>query len=352
MSPSTPQLVYVAFGPEIYKKEAVFSISSAICMRDRLTPDFSFGVQVFTDHPAYFDQLPVRVLPIDSKWRGPSNYKFRVKHAAVREVLDHYTQASFIDSDTFFKKSPADLFERIKPGQVLCNFFGEQLKHLPAQEILRAASIRVELNTESKQTNSGVIGISREDSGVLDKSLSLMDELYPIFPDFYTLEELCLAMAASQHNLAQCSDVIHHYWSRKDIYRAKIQAWLTKHGDSQLNAAAMDDITRINDQLPKPDQPLRAIQKLTTLGLPKAHRQFCRELLYGCHSYENEYDRACAEAWYAKAEKNLAERLPADRHEIRRIIKHPLFALIAGDGYKGVMSFFQQDVVSQLESKR
>lgn len=352
MSPSIPQLVYVAFGPEIYQKEAVFSISSAICMRDRLTPGFNFGIQIFTDRPSYFDSLPVQVLPIDSKWRGPSDYKFRVKHAVVREILNRYEQAAFIDSDTFFKKSPANLFERIKPGQVLCNFFGDKLKHLPAQDIFQAASVLTNVNKESKQTNSGVIGVSREDIDVLDKSLSLMDELYPRFPDFYTLEELCLALAASQKNLMECSDVLHHYWSRKGIYRAKVQAWLSKHGNSPLNTSAMEDVARINDRLPKPLQPLRAIQKLTTLGLPKAHRQFCRELLYGCHSYENEYDRACAEAWFAKAEENLAERRSSDKEEACRIIKHPLFVLLAGEGYKDVMNYFQRNIATQLEAEK
>lgn len=321
-------------------------------MRDRFTPEFSFGIQVFTDRPAYFSSLPVQALPISSKWRGPSDYKFRTKHAAVREVLDHYDQAAFVDTDTFFKKSPADLFERIKPGQVLCNFFGDQLKNLPAQDILQAASMQININKESKQTNSGVIGVSREDFGVLDKSLLLMDKLHPRFADFYTLEELCLAMAASQQNLAECSDVIHHYWSRKDIYRAKIQAWLTKHGSFPMNTVAMEDLVRINDRLPKPDQPLRAIQKITTLGLPKAHRQFCRELLYGCYPYENEYDRACAEAWYAKAEANLAERLSTDRLDACQIIKHPIFALLADEGYKSVVNYFQGKTATQLDAEK
>lgn len=52
----------------------------------------------------------------------------------------------------------------------------------------------------------------------------------------YTLEEFCLAVAAYRNlELAECTDVIHHYWSRKAQFRAKIQAWLRKHEHDPLS---------------------------------------------------------------------------------------------------------------------
>lgn len=52
--------------------------------------------------------------------------------------------------------------------------------------------------------------------------------------------------------LNACTDVIHHYWSRKAQFRAKIQAWLRKHADAPLSEAALADVARVNDQLPRP----------------------------------------------------------------------------------------------------
>ncbi|WP_312374736.1 hypothetical protein [Stutzerimonas nitrititolerans] len=345
-----PQLVYLAFGPEIYQKEAFFSISSAICMQNRFTPDFRFGIQVFTDTPEFYDPLPVTALPLNRGWYGPADYRFRAKHAIVREVLDHHERVVLIDSDTFFKRSPAELFARIKPGQVLCNFFGAPLKNLPSQEILQAAELQVSINKENKQTNSGVIGLVREDRGVVEQSIALMDHLHPRFPDYYTLEELCLAIAASHSNLTECKDVIHHYWSRKGIFRAKVEAWFRRHGSTPLSQPALEDIGHIDEHLPKPEHPLRAVQKLTTMAFPRAHRQFCRELLYGCHPYKNEYDRACAEAWYAKAEENLMDIGAIASHDIREIIKHPLFALLAGRGHKEIINFFERSRQARQEA--
>ena len=72
-----------------------------------------------------------------------------------------------------------------------------------------------------------------------------MDEFHPIVPNAYTLEEFCLAVAAYRTlTLTDCTDVIHHYWSRKDLFRAKIQAWLHKHGDDPLGEAALADVAR------------------------------------------------------------------------------------------------------------
>ena len=69
----------------------------------------------------------------------------------------------------------------------------------------------------------------------------------------YTLEEFCLSVAAYRTlNVRQCPDLIHHYWSRKQLFRAKIQAWLKKHGSDPLSTQAIADISLVNIQLPRP----------------------------------------------------------------------------------------------------
>lgn len=112
----------------------------------------------------------------------------------------------------------------------------------------------------------------------------MMDEFYPLARTAYTLEEFCLAVAAYRKmELAECTDVIHHYWSRKAQFRAKIQAWLGKHGHDPLGPAALADVALVNDQLPRPPALQRLGYKALSLTMPSRERQFVRELLYGCY---------------------------------------------------------------------
>ena len=335
-----PQLIYLAFGADTYRTEAVFSIASALKHSAIAAQDRAFDIQVFTDDPAPFSRLPVTTRDIDPAWRGPHNYHFRIKHVVLQEVLAEHEKALLIDTDTFFKSSPDNLFQRIRPNSLLCNAFGNPLKNFWQPELIAAAKARASFNDQSRQLNSGVIGLTRENAAVLERSIALMDDLYPAFPSIFNLEELCLAMTSQHLEPEECPDLIHHYWSRKDIFRAKIAAWHQKHQNSPLSAAALADIGQINDRLPRPGQPLRSVQKLLTLLIPREQRQFAREVLYGCYRYDNEFDRACSTVWWEKAvqvPERRAGRKP-EQAEIERWLTHPVLKLLAGRYYPQVVA--------------
>lgn len=64
--------------------------------------------------------------------------------------------------------------------------------------------------------------------------------------------------------------------------------------------------------------------KALSLTLPNNQRQFARELLYGCYPYENEFDRACASAWWDKALENLCQRHgQVDAAQLRQCLRQP-----------------------------
>lgn len=331
----TPQLVYLAFGAETYQHEAIFSIVSALAhTRAGETP--AFAIQVFTDTPELYIKLPVATHAIDPTWNGPHGYHFRIKHAALKKVLEEHSQAILIDTDTFFLSSAENLFQRVTQGSLLCNAIGSPLAkspHLGNALMIRLQSLDL-AEPELRQTNSGVIGLRQSDKSLLDRSIHLMDELRPLAPELYTLEELCLALAAHRHvQLRECTDVIHHYWSRKAQFRAKINAWYQKHQDAPLSPKAMADVRLINDRLPRTPQPRRAWQKVATSFSPKKYRQFFRELLYGCQLYENEFDQACSTVWWDKALENLGNRQNPSAHEIRQALANPLLKWLAGKHY-------------------
>lgn len=325
-----PQLVYLAFGAEIYQFEAIFSIASAFA---RCTQR-DWDIQVFTDAPGLYADLPVVVREILPQWKGPHSYHFRIKHAALQEVLREHEVAALVDTDTFFRKSPQKLFERVRPGHLLCNSIGSKLVDSGHSATFLAELERNGLlDAALRQTNSGVIGLHVADSSVLERSISLMDEHYSAAMGVYTFEEICLALAAhGRLALRECPDLLHHYWSRKAHFRAKVLAWHSKHRDAPMSDSALRDLLNVSVRLPRPPQPLRALQKIATLAIPTEQRQFTRESLYGCYWYSNEFDRACSNVWWEKALEN-AERRIGDRlnvHTLNLWLNHPVLRTLAG----------------------
>ena len=102
---SRPQLVYLVFGAQTYHQEAVFSIASALAKAGAPT-DRPFDIQVFSDNPEPYRDLPVRVRPIDAdirrEWSGPHHYHFRCKHVVARLVLEEAEKAILIQQNTLF----------------------------------------------------------------------------------------------------------------------------------------------------------------------------------------------------------------------------------------------------------
>lgn len=352
MANSRKHLIYLVYGRQTYHQEALFSIASAFAhLRDGAAHGLT--VRVYTDDPSPYAGLPVQVREVTAEelvaWCQPHGYHFRAKHVALRDALEDADQALLIDTDTFFHSSPLRLFDRIQPGSLLCNAIGARYgehRNFPLYRDLSPYLFeRGWADDEMHQLNSGVIGLPREEAKILDRSLELMDELYPIANGAYTLEEFVLAVAAHKRlELVGCTDLIHHYWSRKQLFRAKIQAWLCKHGSSLLSAAALDDTLKVTDRLPRPPRAKRLLYKLGTLPLPAPMRQFSIELLYGCHEYGNEFDRACGPVWWEKAATNAIERYPQEpiAEQIEDWLNHSLLRNLLGSRANEIRQHLRQ----------
>jgi hypothetical protein len=329
---SRPQLVYLVFGAQTYHQEAVFSIASALA-KAGATTDRPFDIQVFSDNPEPYRDLPVRVRPIDAdmrrEWSGPHHYHFRCKHVVARMVLEESEKAILIDTDTFFLDSPMKLFERVQPDTLLCNAF--QIRYADCKETVLYTALAKTLaernlaDDQMRLLNSGVIGLTRNNASILDTSIALMDEFFAITPGAITLEEFCLGVAAYRSvKVDQCADLIHHYWSRKPLFRAKVLAWTRKHRLDPLGAEAMRDTAHVSPKLPRPSTWQRLIYKSATLAVPRAQRQFVREVLYGCCDHPNEFDRACSLVWWEKAFSNAERRhkKPIEPAQLRQWLDH------------------------------
>ena len=218
-------------------------------------------------------RLPVRVRPLDEatrkRWSEPHGYHFRTKHVVLRQVLKESPVALLIDTDTFFHHSPTTLFERVQPGTLLCNDFYS--KYGDNHENILYSALHQRLldmglaDDDMMNLNSGVIGLTQQDAHILDHSIELMDELFPHAQGAYTLEEFCLSIAAYRTlNVRGCPDLIHHYWSRKQLFRAKVKAWVAKHAAAPTSAQALADTRQVSSHLPRPPRLQRLMHKLIT----------------------------------------------------------------------------------------
>lgn len=320
------QLIYIAFGDETYQTEAFFSIASAIA-RNLETPGFSFDINVYTDNPDFYKNLPVQTHPINKDWYGEINYHFRLKPAVVYENADKYKKTILIDTDTFFKKSPKHLFDKIKKNNLLCNSkHPESINHID-DRVLKVISRENLLKKDFVYLNSGVIGIHKSSSYIIKNTINIIDKLYPELSFYYTLEELSLALAASLEKVdsTDCVEVIHHYWSRKAIFRKKAEAWYTKHKSKPCSDHALLDTLNVTVNIPKPPVLNRLINKLTALTVEKKYRQFILELFNATYQYKNEFDNAAATVWVQKSFENLKDKNPSiTQSEIYSVLTNKL----------------------------
>jgi len=317
------QLIYIAFGDKTYQTEAFFSIASAIA-RNLETPEFSFDINVYTDNPEFYKNLPVQVHPINKDWYGKINYHFRLKPAVMYANADKYKKTILIDTDTFFKKSPKHLFDKVKENNLLCNSKKSISKDSISSETRAVTKQHYLLKENFIHLNSGVIGISSKTKYILEDTINIIDSLHPRLPNLYTLEEFALALAVSQKNieLVECTELIHHYWSRKEIFRKKVQHWYSKHKNSPCSQEALNDTLKVTDKIPKPPAITRLSNKLFALTLDKKYRQFIIELLNAAYKYKNEFDNTASSVWVERSFSNLQKKHPnTTKKETDKILK-------------------------------
>lgn len=316
------QLIYIAFGDETYQTEAFFSIASAIA-RNLDTPEFAFDINVYTDNPEFYKNLPVQVHPINKDWYGEINYHFRLKPAVVYENADKYKKTILIDTDTFFKKSPKYLFDKITEKNLLCNSKHPGIENSLDTKVKEVISRENLLKENFIYLNSGVIGIYKDSKHILKKTIKIIDKLYPELSFYYTLEELSLALSVSLENIetVDCIEDIHHYWSRKAIFRKKAETWYIKHKGTPISNHALSDTLKVTDKIPKPPVFARLINKTLALSVQKKYRHFLIELFNATHNYDNEFDKAASTVWIVKSVENLKERSPnTSEEEINKLL--------------------------------
>jgi hypothetical protein len=232
-------LIYLACGHRNLHVQALYAAYSALAWKGPL----DVSVHVYTDAPTAFQPLADRIVMHElgaekvRAWRGPGNYPFRIKIAALAEAARECSEERvlFVDSDTFFFAESAPVFARIRPGSavlhrkeypVLSHPTGQlqRFRQRMAKFHFRGSSI--DLNAD--MWNSGAIGLHPTQFHLLHTVLAFIDAISPHYRK-QLVEQYAVAYFLQKNaQVHACDDVLFHYWAQKPEYQHKIEERLQR----------------------------------------------------------------------------------------------------------------------------
>src|ERR1044071_3212001 len=232
---SMSTLVYVVYGQTPHADEVVYAILSARNALDRHDEDCR--IVLYTDDAAAFRGLPVqlevRSRAVFAEWMGPLGFYHRSKIFVIKDALQNCDdRVVYCDSDTYFLKSPNELFAQIRSGTsfmhvcegYLSEFNGAGLSDfLDSSELHTVAGRRWHLMADTLMFNAGVIGMHRDDIDLLDEVACLTDQIYP-YVKIHTVEQFAFsACLCSRIRLLEAYDFVCHYWPMpgRALFRAE-----------------------------------------------------------------------------------------------------------------------------------
>jgi hypothetical protein len=213
------RLIYLALGQTSYLGQAIFSILSArrYCTQGLSVPKITLYTDLPIDSEGLVDDLVTLSEDEVYRWTAGGRYVFRAKILALDDALHRYGEATaLLDTDTFFKASPSELFERIGPGRALM----ERVEPIRLAEPTRLLAEKVRLDprvrtyllaANSPMWNAGVIGMDPSNAGLVAEVLALSDALFDSIGDWYVEQYAFTAALGRSLQLREASDIVYHY---------------------------------------------------------------------------------------------------------------------------------------------
>lgn len=184
---------------------------------------------VFTNRPEDYEQLGIDVVGFSDEqlaaWRGPHDFNHVVKLEVLRLALERLGSAcALVDGDSYFRRHPRHLLNRIGPGSAVMHLRETRLRSLPVPGLRpviasieaapfldrQGAAIRLEANFDL--WNAGVIGLHPADANLLDDAISFSHQLYERSQSPLS-EEFAVSYVLTRHTRVRgSSDVVYHYW--------------------------------------------------------------------------------------------------------------------------------------------
>jgi hypothetical protein len=282
MNTSSKVILYHAYGARYIYNQVIFSI---LTLYHHLQGDFK-GVQlvIYTDKPIFFSgysrQIPVSIEPLTKemlvKYKGELNFVHRVKICIMQDCFSKYKSDIFyLDSDTYFTKSPLPLLECISATTSIMNsddydlISADDLYENEDWLLIRKAirnydytieNKRIKIPLTTRMWNAGVIGISFQNAKLLEQILDLCDQIYAN-KKVFTAEQFSFSYyLQNKMQLITSGDTIFHYWIYfwpfywREIYRYHFKMFFKRYRKAPIKEQASQayKLTLMHDQLKAP----------------------------------------------------------------------------------------------------
>jgi hypothetical protein len=187
---------------------------------------------VYTDAPRVFRRfsIPCDVIPVDVV-RGredESGYVHRRKLLVVQHCAETFDgHLFFVDGDTYFMQSPAELFDALASGRSVMHTRESVIsdetqpkvnrvmrEHAFDSPRLRSAQRRPTL----AMWNAGVIGLPQEAKGLIPDVIATSDELYAA-SRYHAMEQLAWSLVLEETTgIVPADDVVYHHWYGREEF--------------------------------------------------------------------------------------------------------------------------------------
>lgn len=220
-------VLYISYGTGWHEQEIVFSLLSALRWTGLEPSDLRF--LILTDHPASFADVPATVEFVSPEqwraWSGPTHFNHRRKILALQHAMrNHAAPTVLLDADTWFRKSPNELFKRVTPGKSLLHIREARICDIATPEGRKVADFvshnrfvsfagdDLAIPVQTDLWNAGVVGLDPADVRTLDEVLHLTDQ-FCARSNLHILEQLAFSFVLPQRTQLQESyDIVFHYW--------------------------------------------------------------------------------------------------------------------------------------------
>ena len=242
-------ILYIVYGDDQgYYDGAKFSF---LTFKYWLGKDDHHEIVVLTEKPEQFIGYDVNVMQISNfkknDWSLNGKYHFRIKNRGLAFVMDQLKlkdgdKIIFFDADTYFHKSPLQLFNLITPNQALFYLnegliykrkrFNVYIEHLEGKKI-EIQGQTYELSKDSALWGSLMVGIMPNMRPSLEWSDLLMSKFHQMVPS-HTIEPFSLSESLlRKYKLVEGKNFISLYsTSRKKEYARNILSKFFKKNKS------------------------------------------------------------------------------------------------------------------------
>jgi len=254
------RIVYQSYGNNDVFKQTLFSIFTLQYYLSETRINFPYSIIVYTDKPEIFSKYNLETSLLSQnliqEWKGKYNFLHRVKIIIIEDAARRYNDSIiYIDSDTYFIKSPILLFKKISSEISLMLNNEGQISKNNQKLLFNFLSNKTNMdigNNKIFMWNASLIGIDKSNIHLINKILELNDNIYEKFYR-HIVEQFSFSYYLQINtNIYSCDDYLIHYCGDKELVVEIISRFLEIQ-----KAFPMQNIYKNANKL----EPLKKIKK-------------------------------------------------------------------------------------------